>query len=259
MLRTLSRRSAKGPSRLDLLEPQAIHLLKAVPGLGDGLDPGRFAAACEGVVAASALLEPGARNAVWPYDGGPIETSLLIVEGLVLRRVTVDGRCCSELLGPGDVVRPWDQEAIAGLPSPASIRWRVIDHTRVAFIDPRLLTRASAYPELIGVLLTRAVRRSQSVALHHTLSSMPRVDDRLWFLFWHLADRWGTVTPSGVRLDLPLTHELLAELVGAQRPTATSALASLAKEERVIRDADGSWLLQRPEDFAEADLSSPAA
>jgi CRP/FNR family transcriptional regulator, cyclic AMP receptor protein len=232
--------------RLELREPRALQVLKADPALGDGLDSERFAAAREEVVAASASLEPGSRNAVWPSDAGPVDTSLLVVEGLVLRRLALDGRCCSELLGRGDVVRPWDQEAIAGLPDPAAIRWRVVDPTRVAFIDARFIERAGAYPEVLGTLLTRAVRRAQSLAVHLTVSSMPRVDDRLRLLFWHLAARWGTVTPSGVRLDLPLTHELLAELVGAQRPTTTSALASLARRELVTRDDDGSWLLTPP-------------
>ena len=229
--------------RLELRDPQALQLLRAVPDLGDGLDAERYALACDEVVAASAALAPTARDAFWAYDGGPLETSLLIVEGLLLRRLIIDGRCCAELVGPGDIVRPWDSEPAGDLPAPTSVRWRVINPTRVAFLDPQFITGAAAWPELLGALLTRAVRRSQSLAVHLTVSSMPRVDDRLWLLFWHLADRWGTVTAAGVRLDLPLTHELLAELVGSHRPTATSALARLAKRGLVARESDGAWRL----------------
>jgi hypothetical protein len=223
-----------------------------LPGLGDGLDPDRFAAARDELIARTALFETRGRDARWVSDTGPIDTSLLIVEGLLLRRLSLDGRCCAELLGPGDFVRPWDDEAVVGLPKPGSVRWRVIEACRVAFVDTRLIQRAAPYPALVGLLVTRAIKRAQSLAVHLTISSMPRVEDRLWLLFWHLAERWGTVTPAGVRLDLSLTHELLAELVGAQRPTTTTALVCLSRDQRVIRDEDGSWLLQRPDELVEA-------
>ena len=40
---------------------------------------------------------------------------LLIVEGLLLRRVGVGGRYAAELLGPGDLLRPWQTEDESGL------------------------------------------------------------------------------------------------------------------------------------------------
>ena len=63
-------------------------------------------------------------------------------------------------------------------------------------------------------------------------------------LFWHLSERWGRVTAEGVRLELPLTHEVLAELVGAQRPTVTTALSRLARRGELVRVAGRSWLLR---------------
>jgi CRP-like cAMP-binding protein len=130
-----------------------------------------------------------------------------------------------------------------GLPVEESLLWRVVRPTRVAFLDRRFLGSASPWPEVLGAVLTRAVRRAQSLAAHMTISSMTRVEDRLSLLFWHLADRWGRVTPEGVRVELPLTHELLAELVGAQRPTVTSALARLSRRNTLRREDNGSWLL----------------
>jgi hypothetical protein len=38
---------------------------------------------------------------------------------------------------------------------------------------------------------------------------------------------------------------MLAELVGARRPTVSSAIADLARRGAVSRQADGSWLLHR--------------
>ena len=52
-------------------------------------------------------------------------------------------------------------------------------------------------------------------------------------LLWHLAGRWGRVQPSGLRLLLPLTHRMLGQLVGAERPSISHALARLSHAEIV--------------------------
>jgi hypothetical protein len=59
------------------------------------------------------------------------------------------------------------------------------------------------------------------------LRGIVRVDQRLLLLMWSLGERWGKVTRTGIRIDLPLRHQLIAELVGARRPTVTTALARL--------------------------------
>jgi CRP-like cAMP-binding protein len=220
-----------------------LKVLDFDPGLADGLDPEQFTAARHRVLAASALLKPTSQDFDWAWGRERSERSLLIVGGLMVRRLTIDGRCCSEIVGPGDVVRPWDGEVVSALPVPASVRWRIIEPTRVVLIDERFLATASAWPAVLGELVRRAVRRAQSLAVHLTLCSKPRVDERLLLLFWHLADRWGTVTPTGVRVELPLTHELLAELVGALRPTVTTALVGLSGRGLVLRDGADVWRL----------------
>jgi CRP-like cAMP-binding protein len=61
--------------------------------------------------------------------------------------------------------------------------------------------------------------------------------------FWHLADRWGTVNADGVTVPLPVTHDVLAQLVCAQRPTVTTALRRLNEAGFLRRRADKTWLL----------------
>ncbi len=53
----------------------------------------------------------------------------------------------------------------------------------------------------------------------------------------------GQGHPRGVRLDLPLTHELLTSLCGARRPTVMLALQSLARHRFLIRVSRDKWLL----------------
>ena len=75
------------------------------------------------------------------------------------------------------------------------------------------------------------------------ISQQPRLDDRLWMLFWELADRHGKVHPDGVHVDLPLTHEVLSHLCGARRPSVSSALTKLAEQGRLERNGRG-WVLR---------------
>ena len=63
-------------------------------------------------------------------------------------------------------------------------------------------------------------------------------------LFWHLADRWGRVGPDTISVPLPLTHDTLAKLVGAARPSVTTALGSLSDRELLHRHS-GVWRLSR--------------
>ena len=56
-------------------------------------------------------------------------------------------------------------------------------------------------------------------------------------------DRWGRVTPQGIKIPLPLTHSLLALVVGARRPTVTSAVRSLARAGRLKPCPRSQWLL----------------
>jgi CRP-like cAMP-binding protein len=52
-------------------------------------------------------------------------------------------------------------------------------------------------------------------------------------------DGYGKVDGRGVRIDLPLTHELLAEMVCSARETVTRAVDELEREGFVIREAGG--------------------
>ncbi len=41
----------------------------------------------------------------------------------------------------------------------------------------------------------------------------------------------------------PLTHGVLARLIGAQRPSVTLALGKLRERDLIDRDPDGRWIL----------------
>ena len=85
------------------------------------------------------------------------------------------------------------------------------------------------------------------------------MDRRLKALFWHLAERWGRVSGDGVIVPLALTHRILGQLVGARRPTVSTALSELAERDELTRRPDGSWLLRGDPPDAESLARKPGA
>lgn len=169
---------------------------------------------------------------------------LLVLDGLLTRRVGIDGRFGAELLGNGDIVRPWQGDnAQATMPHTGG--WVVLQPARLAVLDRDFVLRLAPYPEVVAALFARAVRRSRQAALNMAIVHQPRIDVRLHMFFWGLADRWGTVCPDGVRVEVPLTHAVLAEVLAATRPTVTKALGELAERGAVCWDGD-AWRLSEP-------------
>jgi CRP-like cAMP-binding protein len=126
---------------------------------------------------------------------------------------------------------------------PSESAWTVLEPTRFAVLDARFARVACRYPELVAKLIGRTLRRSRWLAILLTISSMPRVDARVQALFWHLADRWGHVTLDGVVVPVRLTHDMIGRLVGAHRPSVTTALSELNRAGRISRLPHG-WLLR---------------
>lgn len=167
---------------------------------------------------------------------------LLVLDGLLIHSIVVAHEPRSEIVGPGDVLRPWQEETeIASVPFASD--WEVVHTTRLAVLDGRFLAFAARWPQLMSAIVERTVRRSHRLGLQLAITDLRRVDERLMLFFWHLADRWGRVGPDGITVPLPVTHDVLAQLVCAQRPTVTSALRRLTNEGRVRRRPDKTWLL----------------
>ena len=178
-----------------------------------------------------------------PVDEGPRHGwfGLLVIDGLMIRSLHVEGRSCPELIGAGDLLRPWDRDANG--PMPIDVSWTALERTTLAVLDDRFTRAACRWPTITSQLLGRSVQRSRTLAFHLAIVQVRHADTRLRMLLWHLADRWGRVTPSGVHLPLALTHETLAHLVCMQRPTASSALQRLTRAGEIGRRRDGSWML----------------
>ena len=227
---TLNQAAARNGSRIDLLELDTE--------LAELIGASRHAA--EGALWTEVVrLERGPWN---PDPREPVGEHLgfLVLDGLLGRRVLVPDRGRSlELLAKGDLVRPWQEDAA----SFSQIAWTVIEPTRLAGLDHEFAARARRAPELFEALTERALRRSRRLAVGAAIANTVGVEDRLLLLLWQLAELWGRKAPGGAVLPFRLSHQTLADLVGARRPTVTLALRSLTEEGRLERGNAGDWLL----------------
>jgi hypothetical protein len=187
-------------------------------------------------------LEPGAWQFTFRDEELRGHLGLLVLDGLVTRQVAVGEATCAELLGACDLLRPWTEFDSGFASIPAEARWQVIQPTRLAALDASFTEQAARFPEVIAAIVDRAVQRARWLAFHLAVCHIVGVEVRLMIVLWHFADRWGRVTPAGVKLPLPLSHGLLAGIVGARRPTVSTALGALRQQGLVAR-AEGGWML----------------
>ena len=162
--------------------------------------------------------------------------------GVVAREIVLGDTVSTELLGAGDLIRPWSIDEPVGLLE-SKVSWSAVSDVSVALLGHRIAVELSGYPELYAALIDRLSQRSARLATTQAISQMTRVDRRLVALFWHLAERWGRMTPAGVHVPLRISHRLLGQLVGARRPTVSTAVSQLALSGELVRRPDSTWLL----------------
>jgi CRP/FNR family transcriptional regulator, cyclic AMP receptor protein len=178
-----------------------------------------------------------------PHQRGR-DLGLLVLDGLLLRDLELAGRSLVELRGPEDLLRPWD-DATEVLSINPRIGWTAREPTRLAWLDGDFASNVAGWPEITSTLMARATRRARLLSFRLAILELRHVDLRVLLLLWHLADRWGQVSAEGVRLNLNLTHELIARMVGAHRTSVTLALRKLAEEGRLARTGR-TWMLLGP-------------
>jgi CRP/FNR family transcriptional regulator, cyclic AMP receptor protein len=217
-------------------------VLREDPELAESIDPTRRDQALETLVAREVRIPSG----IWSGRPIPIDDGigLLVLEGVMLHRVGIDGRFGAELVGEGDVLRAIDLD-LDNPTLPLVVEWLILESARVAVLDERFVRQLARFPQVAGKLFARSVLRSRQLAVNMAIVHQARVDVRLHLLFWQLAGRWGRVRSDGVMVPLRLTHTVLADLVAARRPTVTSALSDLSRR-GLVRAVGEGWLLSGP-------------
>jgi CRP-like cAMP-binding protein len=218
-------------------------LLEVDPDLAPDIDDAGRDVAMSHLVARTSVVFAGPWD---PNDHGPPDpgfVGLLLLEGVLARRVSLRGGESLELLGPGQIVRPWDRDEITP-EDEGETAWTALSLTHVAWLDREFLTRAMRWPDVTIQIIRRLCQRSRELARHLAISHVVGVDARLFLLLSHMAERWGRVTPDGLLLPLPLTNEMIGTIIGARRPSVSTAVRKLSDAGLVERCGDGSWLLR---------------
>jgi len=91
-------------------------------------------------------------------------------------------------------------------------------------------------------------QKLRSLAMMASLHHVDRVRAKLT----ELARDHGKVGPDGIRLDFPITHDLLGEMIGSSRETVTRSLDELQREGFVIRQGRSYLLHVPPQELRDA-------
>jgi hypothetical protein len=216
-------------------------LVDVDPDLARDLPPDRWSGARAEIPVRVVVLPRGP----WPMEGMAVNRmhlGVLVVDGILGRELLAHDVSSLELVGPGDLLRPWDESANFELLE-AVVHWSALTDTRLAILDGHVAARLANYPEIHSALIERCAWRARRLAVLQAISQLNRVERRVLTLLWHLAESWGRVTSEGVVVPLALSHRVLGQLVGARRPTVSMALAELARTGQVARGDAGTWIL----------------
>jgi hypothetical protein len=150
--------------------------------------------------------------------------ALLIVEdGLVILRAIIPGttrRTVTCYAAPGAVVLPPAEDEVLAALADTVVRC-------ISKADrERLLQDPDTAAGLLDGLEETLRQKHASIANMGRLSHVERVRVKLI----ELAREHGKVGKDWIRLDFPLTHDLLGEMTGSARETVTRALDELQRE-----------------------------
>ena len=124
-----------------------VNILALDPELGEWLSAERLELARERSHAACIELPRGPLAELNWADTIRHGPGLLLLDGLLLRRVELGGRWAAELLAAGDLLRPWDREdSLASVPRQTG--WRVLERARIAVLDIDFARRIAPFPEI---------------------------------------------------------------------------------------------------------------
>jgi CRP/FNR family transcriptional regulator, cyclic AMP receptor protein len=231
------------------------YLLDLDGDLADEFDVRMRMVARPAVTALTLEVDPGTVGLSGLIEQAAPGPGVLILDGVIAVNVRVGDRIAAELVGAGDLLQPrsGDEDELLA----REIEWRTLVRSRFAILDAAFAQRVQPWPQITNAMLRRAGRRAHNLDVQRAIAAQPRLEVRLALLLWHLAARWGKVEPGGIRLGLPLTHQLLGRLIGAERPSVSHALARLSQSELITGHGDEWHLHGTLEDQLTA-ISEPA-
>jgi hypothetical protein len=188
-----------------------------------------------------AQLPPGRFDPQRIIDDPSGWLGLLVIDGLVLVQVAAGRAPVGWLVGADDLVRPWELTDVSLL---TAASWQALSSLRVALLDADFARRVAGIASITDTVTARAAQTSHWLFAKSLVTGTSVIEERLLLLFALLGERWGKATAAGVLVAMPLTHQVLATLVGARRPSVSTALRGLSGAGLLERTEEG-WLLCR--------------
>jgi CRP/FNR family transcriptional regulator, cyclic AMP receptor protein len=221
-----------------------VRLLDADPDLGARLQGEELDQARKYAMLPAVHLDQGSWDIQQLRDARGVRGEVygfVLTEGTITIEARFAARRAARMLAPNELILldGWDNDTL-----PVQWGWTVLEPTTIAVLDERLEIIAQRWPSLMTALVIRGADQTRHAVLQQAISQLPRVEERLLALMWSLADRRGVVREDGVHVPLSLTHEALAQMVGARRPTVSLGLKALNERGVLRADGDG-WLLAR--------------
>lgn len=216
-----------------------FRVVTAVSWLIDVMPPGERRAV-EAVLGSCSVLTL-LRGSSLGADRFETVSMLLVEDGVVLVSTSNRGsarRILVGLAGPGSVL----------LPPGAHERLEALADARVTLVPSRSHRLLLGSPAAALAIVDGFIGGLRDCRESLGQFASPRHADRVHVKLVQLARSYGRVGTDGLLLDLPLTHELLAEMIGSTRETVTRALAQLAHE-GIVRQERGRYRLAvRPDE-----------
>jgi Crp-like helix-turn-helix domain len=175
------------------------------------------------------------------FRGSFLGAKLLVVElGFVVVRSTPEGAARSIITceaGPGGLLLPptVDEVLLGLIPS------RLIGVTAGA--RDRLFDVPAAGLPLLDMLESALAQKQEALENFAHRRHVERVRRKLL----QLAQSYGRVVRDGIRIDFPVSHTLLADMIGSSRETVTRSLDELQRSGFVARRGHTYRLLITPE------------
>ena len=176
-------------------------------------------------------------------DELPHVALLIVEEGLIVLRSAIPGtarRTITCHAGADSLILP---------PGEGEVLVALTDASVVTISDrerDRLLESPPAARAIVDGLADTLRQKHNAIAGMARLHHVDRVREKLI----ELARDHGRVGREGIRLDFPLTHDLLGEMTGSARETVTRALDELQREGFVRRRGRTYSLHVAPEELA---------
>ncbi|HET9125587.1 MAG TPA: helix-turn-helix domain-containing protein [Solirubrobacteraceae bacterium] len=240
----MSERPASVSSRPELTLSGRVRLLEVDPELGSRLSGEELARARESAMVPALHLTQGRWDIQQLRRARGVRGGVygfVLASGAITLDVSLGARTATRALARGELILldGWDNDTL-----PARWGWTVLEPSTIGVIDERLELIAQRWPKLMTSLVIRAADQARHAMLQQAISQLPRVEDRLLAAMWSLADTRGVVRQDGILVPLSLTHEALAQMVGARRPTVSLGLKALSMRGLLRATAEG-WVIAR--------------